>query len=137
MRTTKKNVKIICCDNAGENKNLEENCAKHIKEINFEFTSPGTPQKNGVVKQGFATIYSQMRVMVAPAGLHENINTGLWPKYVATTTIAENIMVNPHEEKCAHEKFYGKIPEYTKYLRTFGEIVVVHSIATVKEKLEN
>ena len=46
-------------------------------------------------------------------------------------------MVDLHEEKCANKEFYGKIPDYTKYLRTFGEIVVVHSIATVKEKLEN
>ena len=43
-------------------------------------------------------------------------------------------MVNPHEEKCVHEKFYGKIPYYDKNLRTFGEIVVARSIATVKEK---
>ena len=46
-------------------------------------------------------------------------------------------MVNPHEEKSAHEKFYGKIPDYTKYLRTFGEMGVVRSIATVKVKLED
>ena len=53
-------------------------------------------------------------------GLHENLKTVLWPKCVATVTKLENIMVNPHEEKCAHERFYGKIPDYAKYLRTFG-----------------
>ena len=53
-----KNVKIIFCDNTGENKTLKENCAKHFEKNNFEFTSPGTPQKNSVVKQGFATLYS-------------------------------------------------------------------------------
>ena len=44
-------------------------------------------------------------------------------------------MVNPHEEKCAHKKFYGKNTDYTKYLSIFGEIGVVSSIVTVKEKL--
>ena len=28
INTTKKNVKIICCDNAGEKKTIEESCAK-------------------------------------------------------------------------------------------------------------
>ena len=36
--------------------------------------------------------------------------------------------------KCAHEKFYRKISGYAKYLRNLGEIGVVHSISTVKEK---
>ena len=46
-------------------------------------------------------------------------------------------MVNPHKEKCAHEKFYKKIPDYAKYLNTLGEMGVVRSIATIKEKLED
>ena len=32
----------------------------------------------------------------------------------------KRIMVNPHKEKFAHEKFYGNIPDYAKYLRNFG-----------------
>ena len=45
-------------------------------------------------------------------------------------------MVKPHKEKCAHEKFYDKIPDYTKHLNTFEEIDVVCSIGTVKEQLK-
>ena len=55
-----------------------------------------------------------MRVMMVHEGLHENIKTGIWPECAATTTKLENIKVNPHKEKCAHEKFYGKIPDYAK-----------------------
>ena len=62
MRTIKKNIKIIFCDNACKNNTLEEKGAKQIKEINFEFTSPGTPQKNGVIERGLDTLYCQMRV---------------------------------------------------------------------------
>ena len=58
--------------------------------------------------------------MMAHARLHENLNTGICPECAATATKLSNIMVNPHKEKCAHEKFYGKIPDYAKYLRTFG-----------------
>ena len=60
--------------------------------------------------------------------------TGLWPECAATDTKLENIMVNPQKEKCAHEKFYRKIPDYAKYLRTFGEIGIGSGIATVKIK---
>ena len=42
----------------------------------------------------------------------------------------------PTRKKCAHERFYGKILDYAKYLRTFGEMGVVRSIVTVKSKLE-
>ena len=45
----KKDVIIIRCDNAGENKTLEKNCGNNFEEIKFEFTSPDTLQKNDVV----------------------------------------------------------------------------------------
>ena len=47
MKTMKKNVKMISCDNTDEKKNIEENCAENPNEINFEFTSPEPPHKNG------------------------------------------------------------------------------------------
>ena len=43
----KKNVKMISCDNTDEKKNIEDNCAENPNEINFEFTSPEPPHKNG------------------------------------------------------------------------------------------
>ena len=67
MNTKKKNFKITCCDNAGKNKTLEENCTKKFEEINFEFVSPSTPQKNGVIERGFTTLYSCMIMMVVKA----------------------------------------------------------------------
>ena len=40
-------VKIIWCDNAGENKALEDACQQERLGITFEYTAPGTPQQNG------------------------------------------------------------------------------------------
>ena len=82
---------------------------KKIKEKHFEFISPGDPQKNGVLERLFTTIYFWMCVMIVHTVLHEKLNYFLWPKLLATATKLENIMVNPHKGKCAHEKFYGKI----------------------------
>ena len=98
MNNTKKNVKIICYDNVGEKNTLKENCAKNSEDIKFEFTSPGTPQKNGVVEQGFATLYASMHTMMEHAELNEKLKTVLWPKCAATATKLENIMVNPPKE---------------------------------------
>ena len=39
------------CDNSGENKTLEKNCAKTFEEIKLRFMSLGTLQKNGVEEQ--------------------------------------------------------------------------------------
>ena len=77
-------------------------------------------------ERGFATLYSQ---------IHGNLKTGLWLECAATAKNLENVMLNPHEEKCAHDKFYGRIPDYAKYLKALGEMGVVRSISAVKAKL--
>ena len=46
--------------------------------------------------------------MMTDVRLHEKLKAGIWPKCTATVTKLENIMLNPHEDKCAHEKFYEK-----------------------------
>ena len=46
-------------------------------------------------------------------------------------------MVNWHEEKYVHEKFLGKILDYTKKSRYFGEMGVVFNIVNVKYKKNN
>ena len=97
MKTMKKNVKIIICDNADENKTLEENRRNNFEEINFEFTSTGNSQKNGVLERGFATLYSRMCVMMLHAVIHENLKSILRSGCMATATKLENIMVNPHK----------------------------------------
>ena len=75
--------------------------------------------------------------MMAQTGMYKYLKTGLWPKCAAIATKHKNIMVNPHEEKCVHEKFYIKMPDYAKYLRTLGEMGFLHSIATVLKKMED
>ena len=87
---------------AGENKTLENLC-EMFKKIKVEFTSPVTPQQNGVVEGGFYTLYPRILMMMAHVGIHENFKTGICPECVVTMTKLINIMVKPHEEKCAHE----------------------------------
>ena len=49
-------VKMIRCDNAGENNVLQTESDKNDLGINFEYTAPGTPQQNGVVERAFVTV---------------------------------------------------------------------------------
>ena len=48
-------IKYICCDNAGENKALQQQLKKDGLKIQFEFTAPDMPQQNGIVKCAFPT----------------------------------------------------------------------------------
>ena len=41
-----------------------------------------------------------MRAMIAHAGLHEKLNSGLWPESAVIRNKLETVMVNPYEEKC-------------------------------------
>ena len=43
-------VKIIRCDNAGENKVMKRESDKNELVISFEYIAPGTPQQSGVVE---------------------------------------------------------------------------------------
>ena len=62
-----------------------------------------------MVERGFATLYSQMHAMMTHVVLQENLKTVLWPECAAITIELENIIVNPHEEKYTHEKFYREL----------------------------
>ena len=93
----KKFFRIIFYDKAGENNTLKENCAKNSDEIKLEFTSPGTPQKNGMAEQGFSTLYYRMSMMMSHMGIHENLKTDIWTNCMAIATKLENTTVNPHK----------------------------------------
>jgi hypothetical protein len=48
-------VKYIRCDNAGEKILLEKWCKKEGLRIQFEYTSPNSPQFNGKIERKFAS----------------------------------------------------------------------------------
>ena len=66
LKTIHEEIKIIVqtirCDNAGENKILEENCKNTtgLAHIKFQYTPRDTPQINRVVEQAFATLFGQV-----------------------------------------------------------------------------
>jgi hypothetical protein len=52
--------KYIRCDDAPENHKAEELCMKEGINVQFEYTAPGTPQRNGRIERKFATLYGRI-----------------------------------------------------------------------------
>ena len=121
-------VKFIRCDNAGENKKLQEDCLSDGMGIQFEFTAPGTPQQNGRIERKFATIYGRARAMMRHAGLSEKQRQLLWSETVSTGTDMENCVVTSSQEVPSYERFYKKPFKDARSLHTFGEMAIVRKI---------
>ena len=60
-------VKIVRCDNAGENEAFKEACKQEGLGISFEYTAPRTPEQNGRDERKFQTLYGRVRAMLAGA----------------------------------------------------------------------
>ena len=86
-------MKIIRCDNAGENKVLERESDKNKLGNIFEYTAPGTPQQNGVVERAFMTVMRRARAMISHAGLTMAKRQQLWCEAAQTATMLNNILV--------------------------------------------
>jgi hypothetical protein len=59
-------VKIIRCDNAGENNKLKDRLLSKDwkKNIKFEFTARNTPQQNHLAEIGFTILFSRARAIM-------------------------------------------------------------------------
>ncbi len=75
--------------NAVENQKLLEICDKYGVEI--EFTAPNTPQQNGVVERGFATIRQRAMAMMHELRVEEDLKKLLWAEVLNTSTTLINI----------------------------------------------
>ena len=128
-------IETIRCDNAWENKKLEEALNKDGWGIKFEYTAPNTPQQNGIVERAFASLYSRARSMMIGAGLNTSQREKLWAEAVNTATDMDNLIVTEGREKPPHELFMKEMPKYARHLRTFGEMAIVAKRDTLKSKL--
>ena len=115
-------VKIIRCDNAGENQVLERESGKNELGIIFEYTAPGTPQQNGVVEKAFVTVMGRARAMMNHAGFTMAKRQQLWCEAAQTATILDNILVQDSAKSPPITQFYGLDANYAKHLRVFGKL---------------
>jgi len=120
---TKHNItpKYIRCDDAGENRKAEEKCIKAGLNIQFEYTPPGTPQRNGRIERKFATYYGRIRACYKAAGIEENIlKYGVWVECARTIVKMDNIITSSTRPHSPHFQFFKKHPPIIKNLKAFG-----------------
>ena len=143
LKTMHEEVKVIIqsigCDNAGENKILEDNCKKttRLAHIKFQYTPRDTPQFNGVMEQAFATLYGRVQAMNNTANLTQNLRDGLWTECASTATSLDNILTNDQAQKSPYKLFYGLPSKIVNNLRTFGEIGIVKTAKKTQSKIIN
>ena len=116
-------VKIILCDNAGENQAFQRASEAEGMGLKFEYTAPGTPEQNGRVEWKFQTLYGHARAMLLGCGIKKALRNKLWSEAVNTAAELDDILVNPGETSSPYQKFFGKgykaIMDDTK---TFGRL---------------
>ena len=136
MNNTGTPVKSLICDNAGKNKTLKNAFLKSkIKSIKFKYTSPRTPQQNGVVERSFSFLYNRMREMLNQDGFEKQYRIKFWEECANTSTFLDNIVVR--NDKSNFELFINKYPNHLFYLHSFGEISVIKIYTKMTSKLNN
>ena len=79
IRSQGKSPKYVRCDNAGENHLISQQLINHeLEGVEMEFTSPHTPQQNGIVERDFAFLYGRVRAMLNQAELTWTMREKMW-----------------------------------------------------------
>jgi hypothetical protein len=130
-------VKTIRLDNAGENGALEHLCNNVSPQIQFEYTSPGTPQYNGHVERKFATLYGKIRSVLNAIQVPQDLRKCLWAEAANWVTNVENCLVTETKLTPSYTQFYNKPPTFQ--VIHFGEIGIVTSTqnSKIKARLTN
>ena len=105
-------MKIIRCDNDGENKVLERESDKNKLGIIFEYTAPGTPQQNGVVERAFVKVMGRARAMMNHAGFTIAKRQQLWCDTAQTATMLDNILVQESAKSPSFTHCFGVDAKY-------------------------
>jgi hypothetical protein len=87
-----------------------------------EFTAPQTPQENGKVERAFATLWGRTRALLNSAGFDKEHRNGLWTECAKCCTMLSNIL--SQENISPYQSFHGKISNFGKGLKTFGQICI-------------
>ena len=92
-------IKYIRLDNSWENKSLQKECDNQNLGIIFEFTAPGTPHQNSVVKRKIHTLMGRSRAMMLTAGFSQQDKRKFWFEVISTATKLDNIIVKKRKNQ--------------------------------------
>ena len=136
-----KPVEFIRCDNAGENKQLEETTKRPMYQlgISFEYTARATPEQNSRVEKSIDTKYNRTRACLDFAHIPAPIKRLLIRECITQVTHAVNLRLHEANGVTAtsYEHFFDTAPLYAPHLHVFGEAAVVHTKTVASKKMDN
>jgi hypothetical protein len=135
-------VSKIRCDNAGENVKLEAALHGHrwkMTDVEMEYTARDSPQQNSIAELGIFHTALKAKTMMRAANVPKKFRYQLFPDAVKTSAKLDalQIITYNNQEKTRHEHFYGQLPSYVKYLRTWGEAGTVKTRKATDAKLKD
>jgi hypothetical protein len=139
MKQHRSPVKCIRCDNAGENKDLHNECkeSSDLTDVKFEFTARDSPQFNSKTERKFGVLFGRIRSACNAGKFDQEMKDKLWGKCAMTVTDVENLLVAKKQDKPAHEKFFAEVLAKAECMRQFGEMAVIKTSKKIKGKLED
>ena len=117
-RQSSEKLLAIRCDNAGEYQKLSKRLRR--QGVIVEFTTPYTPEQNGVAERINRTLTTKVRAMLANAGLPIR----LWGEAANTACYLHNRTPRKYDGgqvMTPEERWTGRRPDLS-YLRVFGSV---------------
>jgi hypothetical protein len=122
--TSGRPVKIIRCDNAGENNKLKERLLSKDwkKNIKFEFTARNTPQQNHLAEIGFTTLFSRDQAIMHRANIPLEMRYKVIREILRTASLLDGLTVITIDgvTKTRFEHWSGELPRFTQNLKIVG-----------------
>ena len=91
--------------------------------VNFEYIAARTPQQNGAVERGFATLYGRVRSMFQGSWIEDESRKKLWAKAAKLATDLDDVS-SFDGNKSRYENIYKFTPNFVSNMRIFGEMGV-------------
>lgn len=123
---------FVRSDGGGEFNNHE--LRKFYKQhgIQPQFTTPYSPQQNGVAERKNRSLTEMATCMLIDAGMEKRF----WGEAMLTATYLQNRLPSRSIQKTPHELWWGRKPDLA-HLRVFGSPAYVHVPDTKRKKLDN
>jgi hypothetical protein len=135
------NVKYVQLDNAKENMKLAHEANGRAWKLNleFEFTSARTPQRNHLAEIGFSTIWARTRAILDATMVPEEMKYLLYRKEVSHLTLLDQMCVREINSITAtrYQHLFCEEWKVVFPLCIWGESGTVKVTGNVKGKLSN
>lgn len=123
-----KKIATLRCDNGGEYKNEKVITFCKNKGIKLDFTTPHSPQLNGVAERINRTIMEKVRAMLYDSNLDKN----MWGEAAYAAVYLINRSPKSGQSKTPFEIWTGKLPNLCN-IQIFGSVAYAKNLGHLKK----